>query len=251
MSEIELGERLLVRESVNLINNVHYFGVSPEYIKYTLTDKFPNSLVFIDACESAINNDLSGMFLKNGAIGYQGYNQVMRVYFTNMISLELMSLLEEGTPLSNTKPSLTYDPGVKKVSLPNVPGANINALINVFDQNNSQILINRDNSGTAVISPSFGYIGNPVMFYGFANVYNSSGINLASTLSVTTVSTGQTMLFGKSTGTGNQLAYWEYNTVLGGKFSSIPYVDLYIFKTFDIHGNILETLTSTGIVLNR
>lgn len=152
----------------------NYYAVGISYIKQTLTKKFPNSLVFIDACLSAKLTDLRDFFLQNGASCFIGYTQSINSYDADPLAIETFAFLAQGYDM-NTSLKLVYNyQGMTPVNLKTITNDvssamnSLSASGNVRLKNNVDIYTNTGNYGK-------GNIGDliPIEFKAKASVYNN------------------------------------------------------------------------------
>lgn len=240
------------------LNKPEYFEVTPDYIEHTLTKRFQNSWIFLDACNSATSGDFQSMFIKNGAGGFTGYTATMRGYFANIIAVEVVSLLTNGEPLSFTKDNLMADSGIKKISLASNAGENIASLYCVSSDNAADFSLRPfDRSGSMICGPSYGYLGDKV-FYGVRSVLYYSdplnnGYNKIKSVSVTETDIAQSYQLNDPYPIGLSAGSWQIdNVIVRGRLQEIyPQVKTTIYKSIDANGNILETGSSTYTILGK
>ena len=74
-----------------------YFGISAQWLRETQGKAFPNSWIFINACESADSTEsLSEAFFEMGAVGYHGWKYITSNIFSNHTGARLFDYFTSG-----------------------------------------------------------------------------------------------------------------------------------------------------------
>lgn len=96
------------------------FAISVPWLKVTSNGRFTNSWVFISACESAKLDvgpaSFSEAFLKFGAAGYSGFDEVMCVWASNPITKTMIEKFSSGLSFTVASDVVRSDPALLAMS---------------------------------------------------------------------------------------------------------------------------------------
>jgi hypothetical protein len=163
-----------------------YFGVTSDYLQATLTKKFSNSWVYINACQSFMLTDLSNFFLQNGALAYNGYRNTTMNYFSQAVAVKMFSSFASGFEFNDAYKIVENDPGLKEYSYFDIK-TNVTVNINLFaSQKNTteNFNIRDDVFGEVITSPQSATVGTnvlvgahifPFLDYGFEDASSLEG----------------------------------------------------------------------------
>lgn len=137
-----------------------YYTITVPFLKATLSKKFPNSWVFVEACESAKGLDLSDFFLKNGAKAFNGFALPIKNPLADPIAVELTALLASGYEFMKANDILQKYQGLYGSMVEIANGKRISTLNSLTSRSNSNAaftLVNHINA-YGYLNPRFGSV---------------------------------------------------------------------------------------------
>lgn len=85
------------RVSMASVNGEDYFAILPSFINRYADQSYPNSLIYISACQSLANNTMAKAFVNKGAATYFGFDETVNTPFSqNMGETLFANLIDNG-----------------------------------------------------------------------------------------------------------------------------------------------------------
>lgn len=153
-------------DKFTLVENrhIHYFAVTTDYLKRTLSKKFPNSIVYVNGCGSLEQTDLANFFISNGAQVISGNTSVIDRLIAISNASELFTSLVSGNEFSY---SLYFTKNLQGIGSNQKIIANDHYLYNSLDAyaaNSSKTYLVDNVSMIGFISKGFG-MGNDALTF--------------------------------------------------------------------------------------